>query len=183
MKKIIPYILIIIILAVVGLVAYRSYLSNRSNTSYEPNQSNGTNQANKSNGTNAPTDLLSYTHPELGFGFNYPGNYEISDLADDQGETILLQNNGKGAQVYISDFAGQDFNSALVRSELGEKLNNLKDIVMPGGFNAVSFSGQDKALGEVWDVWFVQNGKLYQITSQPGHEKLLKSLVESFKFE
>jgi hypothetical protein len=185
-KKLIPYILIIIILAIVGLVAYKSYSSNRSNKSNganEPNGSNKTNQTNNSNGSSASTDLLSYTHPDLGFTISYPGNYKITDLADDQGETILLQDNGKGAQVYISDFAGKDFNSALVRSELGEKLNNLKDIVMPGGFNAVSFSGQDKALGEVWDVWFVQNGKLYQITSEPGQEKLLKSLVESFKFE
>ena len=185
MKKYLLYRLIVIIFAIVGTVTYKSYSSNRPNKPSEINESNKTNLTNTPTDSGASSELFSYAHPELGFSFNYPGNYQISNLADDQGETILLQDNGKGAQIYISDFVSkEEFNSAMVRRELGQdKLNNLKDIAMPGGFNAVSFSGQDKALGEVWDVWFVKNGKLYQITSQPGQEKLLKSLVESLKFE
>ncbi len=129
--------------------------------------------------------ILSYTHPVLGFMFSYPGNYKVSNLADDQGETVLIQDNGKGTQIYITDFTAKvDFNSALVRNELkGQKIENLKDIVMPAGFNAISFSSSDAFIGQAWDVWFVQNKKLYQITSQAGHDALLKSLVESFKFE
>jgi len=181
MKKYLPYIIIVLVLAG-AVVFYLSYKSNSTDKSYSSNMINTSDTSNQPKST----EPLSYTHPDLGFTISYPGNYNISNLADDQGETILLQDNGKGAQIYISDFsATEEFNSALVRRELAqEKLENLKDIVMPAGnFNAVSFSGKDPSLGEVWDVWFVQNGTLYQITSQPGQEKLLKSLVESFKFE
>jgi|GEM_PF-3632370 len=181
-KKYLPISLIALVLVGTGVFAYRVYMINKSDTTNVANQSNGSNQTNQSKSI----EPLSYTHPDLGFTISYPGNYAISkNMADDQGETILLQNNGKGAQIYISDFSGSEFNSAIVRRELAqEKLNNLKDIVMPAGnFNAVSFSGKDPALGEVWDVWFVKNGKLYQITSQSGQDQLLKSLVESFKFE
>lgn len=181
MKKL-PYILIaLIIIAAAGGFGYWSYkfypvrneISNGANSTSQPNTTKDANQA------------LSYTHPDLNFSFKYPGNYKLANLADDQGETILLQDNGKGAQIYISEFtADADFNSALVRQSLSnEKLENLKDIQMPNGFNAVSFSGKDASLGEVWDVWFAHSGKLYQITGQPGHDRLLKSLVESFKFD
>lgn len=186
-KKYFPYIFLVLVLVGVGVI----YLINKNspnglfNGNKDANSQNGTtNEAQNNKPLSDPNQILSYTHPDLGFTISYPGNYVISNLADDQGETVLLQNNGKGAQIYISDFSGNDFNSGVVRQNLsGEKLENLKDIVMPGGFTAVSFSGKDPSLGEVWDVWFVQNDKLYQITSQPGQDKLLKSLVESFKFE
>lgn len=177
-------------------VAYKPYRMNRSNTTNESNlpyqsnatlnqssqNSSGSGQANTINQPD-PTQPLSYTHPDLNFSFEYPGNYKLANLQDEQGETILLQNLGRGAQIYISSFSGKEFNASVVRQNLSnEKLENLKDIAMPGGFNAVSFSGKDQSLGEVWDVWFVAGGKLYQITSQPGHDALLKTLVESFKF-
>jgi len=184
-KKYLPISLIALVLVGTGVFVYRVYMINKSNTSDKTYKSNLSDSFAKNNQSKS-IEPLSYTHPDLGFTISYPGNYAISkNMADDQGETILLQNNGKGAQIYISDFSGSEFNSAIVRRELAqEKLNNLKDIVMPAGnFNAVSFSGKDPALGEVWDVWFVKNGKLYQITSQSGQDQLLKSLVESFKFE
>lgn len=182
MKKFLPYILTILVLAAAGAVAYKSYpsyMANRTNITDKTNKKDEVGQA----GTSS-TEPLSFTHPELGFTINYPAYYNITDLAEDRGETILLQNDGRGAQIYISDYKSQEqFNSALVRRELsGQTLENLKDIAMPGGFSAVSFSGKDESLGKVWDVWFVNNGKLYQITSEPNQDALLKSLVESFKF-
>lgn len=135
--------------------------------------------------TASPSESLSYAHPDGDFTFDYLPQYQISQLEDDQGETLLLQNNGHGLQVYISDFpANTELNSNLVRRELsGQQLDNLKDIVMPGGFNAVSFSSKDASLGNIWDVWFTRNGKFYQITSQSVHDEVLKKVVESLKFE
>jgi hypothetical protein len=129
--------------------------------------------------------FLTFSHPDLNFSFDYPAKYKISLLDDGRGQTVLIQEQGRGAQVYISDFAVKDdFNSGFVRQQLaGQKLNNLLDIALPGGFKAVSFLSHDESLGEIWDVWFVKDDNLYQITSQPGQDELLKKIVESFRFE
>jgi hypothetical protein len=143
---------------------------------------NGKNGGN--NTTETQGDISTFKHPNLGFSFNFPNDYTQTQLEDDAGETILLQKNSRGAQIYISDFSADvTFNSQLVKKELsGEKIDNLKDINMAGGFSAVSFSSSDPSLGDTLEVWFEREGKLYQITAQSGNDTLLQFITDSWKF-
>lgn len=129
-----------------------------------------------------------FTSPSGDFSFNYVAPYALSRLDDGGGEIFLLQNAGSGVQVYVTDFTdGGTFNATKVKKELqananGDVLGNFQDIQMPGGFPAVTFSTK-LSNGEGWDVWFVQDKTLYQITADPKHETLLKKLVETWRFE
>lgn len=134
---------------------------------------------------------INYTDPTGAFSFGYFAPYVLTFLADTTGDTLLLQENGKGIQIYISDYTLKSpLTASIVKKELqserGETLSNLKDITMPGGFPAVTFSSKTaagEAGGTVWDVWFVQDQMLYQITADPNTDDLLKKLVETFTFE
>ena len=126
-----------------------------------------------------------FRHPSLGFSFEYLNDYNLSQLKDDVSETALVRKDGNGAQIYISDFSADVvFDAELVERELaGEKMEDLKNINMAGGFPAVSFSSSDPSLGDTLEVWFERGGKLYQITAQVGQDELLKTITDSWKFE
>jgi len=182
MSKKSKYILIVVILAVIafGFAFYRRGSNEKNgNNAVETPVSINENVEKKSDKINI------FKHPSLSFSFEYLSNYNLSQLGDGAGETILVQKDGQGAQVYISDFLAEVvFNAQLVKQELaGEKMDNLKDISMFGGFPAVSFSSSDPSLGDTLEVWFVRGEKLYQITAQAGRGELLKTLAESWRFE
>lgn len=125
-----------------------------------------------------------FTHPDLGFSFTYPPKYNLSIIDEALGESILIQKEGTGMQLYITDFSGTSLNSSLVKRDITDvNLENVMDITLPSDIPAVSFSYKDVSLGEVWNVWFVKSKKIYQLTSQTGHDEALKMFVESIKFD
>lgn len=131
-----------------------------------------------------PQDTLMYfTHPLKNFSFAYDSTYTLSRFEDSLGETILLQKNNSGIQIYSSEFtAGGVLSASRIKKEIGSTVRYAQDIEMPAGFKAVTFS-TTSAGGEVWDVWFVKDKILYQITAEPGHDTLLKQIVENWNFE
>lgn len=171
MKKKIIIILVLVILLSIGFFLYQKGGLRNINLSSEDKKEE------------VSTDPKNFTHPDLGFDFFYPPEYTLTILNDGFGESILIQKDGRGLQLYITDFSGTTFNSYLVKKEITDvKLENVTDIELPSKIGAVSFSYKDPSLGEVWNVWFVKDKKLYQITSQAGHDEALKMFVETFKF-
>ncbi len=130
----------------------------------------------------AGTELV-FDDPAGVFSFAYSAPYEMSRIEDGFSETLLVQHERKGVQVYMTDFVNAGvLNAARVKREVGGNLNNLQDIQMPGGFPAVTFSTKN-AEGDVWDVWFVYDQTLYQITADPRQDKILKKMLETWQFE
>ncbi len=170
MKNKIFIIIILVILVGVGIFVYQKDGSENKNLSDVEKQEEVSNNP------------QNFTHPDLGFDFFYPPEYTLTILNDGFGESILIQKDGRGLQLYITDFSGTTFNSYLVKKEITDvKLENVTDIELPSKIGAVSFSYKDPSLGEVWNVWFVKDKKLYQMTSQVGHDEALKMFVETFK--
>ncbi len=134
--------------------------------------------------SDVPVDAIMYfTHPLKNFSFAYDSAYTLSSFDDGVGETILLQKQSSGIQIYSTEFtAGGTLSASRLKKEIGSMVGFAKDIEMPGGFRAVTFSTASTR-GEVWDVWFVKDKILYQITAEPGHDALLKQIVETWSFE
>ncbi len=150
-------------------------------------------QADPVSSTDSPTQTLPdgteqiFVDPNGNFSFSYDAPYILTRVEDGTYEAVLVQKEGSGLQVYITDFVDSGvFNAARVKKEVGGNLQNLQDIEMPGGFPAVTFSTRTSQ-GDEWDVWFVAGQgsakTLYQITVDPGHDGVLKKLVESWRFE
>lgn len=136
-------------------------------------------------GVYGKTEMLVFVHPTLGFSFDYPSSHTLSIVEDGFGEGILVLREGKGMQVYISEVdTSVKVDSNTVRRDLaGEKIESLLDIELPKAkISAVSFASEHETMGRVWDVWFSQEGVLYQVTCEEGEEELLKMFVESFSF-
>jgi len=186
MNKKLKYILIIIILAVVIIFASYKWGSDKQNlNNIVPNQNLINENTLINENIEKKSDKINiFRSSDSSFSFEYLSNYKLSQLTDDVSESILIQENGRGLQIYITDFtANMVFNAKLVKQELvGEKINNLKDVNMPGGFPAVSFSSTDPSLGDTFEIWFVKAGKLYQITAEVNHQTLLQTLIDSWKF-
>lgn len=131
------------------------------------------------------TEILIFVHPTLGFSFDYPSSHTLSIVEDGFGESVLIQKDGKGMQLYVGEFEPNiKVDSALVARDLvGEKIESLLDIELPKAkIPAVSFASESTSAGKVWDVWFSHSGYLYQVTCEEGEEELLKMFVESFSF-
>lgn len=127
-------------------------------------------------------DPQNFTHPDLDFSFFYPPKYYLTIIDDGVGESILIQKDGSGMEIYITDFEGV-INSNSVKKDITDvKLENLMDINLPSGISAVSFSYKDSSLGEVWNVWFVKNKKIYQVVGQSGNDDVLKMFIQTFSF-
>jgi hypothetical protein len=176
---------IIIILLVTGAGAYSIY---RYTANPVKTSSNGVNTPKKSDvltRTYLPSDLtLSYTHPSLGFTFKYPEGFKIGDLPDDTGETILVQNNGQGFQIYTRPLEQQvEITADLVKSDLPDMVVENPFQIDISGTRALVFDSKNDSGEKTGEIWFWNNGTLYQISTPQEFAKTLAEIIKTWQWQ
>lgn len=148
-----------------------------------------------------------YTHPDYGFTFNYPANFKLGKFQEGAGEVILVQaktspqpspSQGEGAQagfqIFVSLYEEKNpLSKAIIQEsapdmkisndkeiEIGAKLREQEDrSLAPAEENikALSFDTSD-----THEIWFVQDGNLYQITSFKDFGGRMEEIIKSLRF-
>lgn len=131
-----------------------------------------------------------FRHKILGFSFEYNPEYNISSFGEffsPVGETILIQKYGEGIQVLITPFE-EDLN--LTTSKIKKDLP-LLDIKNPKEqkigqteINAVFFESTNAlSIGNTYEVWFIFNKNLYQISGSINHKELFDKIIRTWKLD
>lgn len=190
MKKVIKLLFILLILAGIGYFAY-SQLTLRLNLKVNLKVSQtlspalGPDEQGQTANTAVATGNKNYTHPTLGLSLDYPDDWNMSSFDEGAGETLLFQKDGKGFQIYISEFSGGQITTSQVKKDIKDA-ENVTDFDIGDGQNgqkAVKFYSKDETGKKTLEIWWSRNGQLYQLTGDTEKEKEIIEIVKSIKWE
>lgn len=125
-----------------------------------------------------------FTHSTLNFIFEYPEGYTIGNFPEgEDGEVVLLQKDNVGFQLFIRPF---DEDIALtpqrIRQDVSDIVMKNELIISVGGAQGVVFTSEEQ--GNVTsEIWFVNSGRLYQITTYPEFDRIMADILETWRWE
>lgn len=132
-----------------------------------------------------------FTHPYIKFSLEYPKELEIERFEEkNNAETIVFSNNSEiedeklGFQIFISEF-GED--ETLTEERILEDLpfaiiEESIEIVLGDGTTALLFWSETPEIGRTREVWFVNSGNLYEVTTFARLDSWLAEIMDTWNF-
>lgn len=127
-----------------------------------------------------------YRHPELNFTIEYPRELRALLFKEKDGsETIVFQESkdkNKGFQFFIQSF---EEGEVLTQQKILEDLPNItieepQEVVIGSNIRALIFWANDSNLGRTREVWFSNNGYLYEVTAYADFDLELAKILSTF---
>lgn len=117
------------------------------------------------------------------FFFEKPKEFRITEIPDDNGTVILAEgNSGESFQIFIVPFdESGPLTSARIKKDLPQKIIENPQNGVLDGIPALAFSSRD-ALKNVFEVWFIRDKSLYQITTNANFADGLQKILQTWKF-
>lgn len=186
MKKTLLAISIILVLAILGFAGYKIYALKKYPKSNVENKAPPVNRTEESNLAKQELNsgkIKTFQHPRLNFSFQYPENFALASMPDEEGEALLLQKGNIGFQIYIKPIAETvEVTAEMVRSDIPDmKVDNAFYIDINGA-KALVFDSENDAKLKTGEIWFSRKGQLYQITTYREFAPVLADIVKSWKW-
>jgi len=129
-----------------------------------------------------------YENKELGFSLTLPEEYKVSpqEYAEEMKVVVFGKTDGSGKEdfqifVYPYDEPGPITPERIWIDEPDMIVDQPRNILIDG-VAALVFFGEDPDFGKTREVWMVQGGMLYQISSAAEFEEKLSKIMATFKF-
>lgn len=176
--------IVIICLIVIGFFVYK----NKNNPSAASSQAPAPTQPPAITTVDPATLTQTYTHPEDHFSFKYPEGYTTSDIKDDTGETLVVQNSkGQGIQIHIQpiDEDVKVIDADKVKADVPDiAVINPQEVEIGNSNKGVAFQSDNPAFGgESREVWFAFNKNFYQISTYMAYDPLLQAIFQTWQFK
>lgn len=153
---------------------------------------------NNFNSSDKIDDLKLYLHPQIRFSLKYSQDLEVISIKEsDVGETIIFQketdtesmsaDQKTGFQVFVVPF--EDDGSGLTKEKIlkdlpGIVIEDLLGVVIgekaERPIHAFVFWSNDARIGKTREVWFVDNGYLFEITTYEHLDSWLASIMSTW---
>ncbi len=150
--------------------------------------------AKKNGGTNVSlqTDgTLPYLHTNNSFTFRFPENLQFSNSAQELDgktqETVLFssQDPKRGFQILIAPYDKNEVFDldSIKKSNPDLEISNAEEVIVDG-ITALGFASKLKSSNFVtFEVWFVNYGALYQISTYPEFKKDLLLVLSTWNWD
>ena len=143
----------------------------------------------KENGTIAfaPSDENSipprYYSLDHNFSFDAPKGFSFTDIPDAKGDVVLVEGSaGESFQVFITAFdESGPLTPERIKRDLPQKIVQDPRSATLDGTKAIAFSSRE-GTEDVFEVWFVHSGSLYQITTTAEFAPTLQGILQTWKF-
>ena len=140
-----------------------------------------------------PADILSgwegYAHPELPFAFAHPKDLTPSTFTDGGAEIVLLAGKEPGREVQIVasvfDNSGSLTVERIQKDIPGMAIDEPQNVLIGSArIPALLFWSNDGAsVGKTRELWFIQDGYLYQVTASAEMDETLAKMMETWRVE
>ena len=129
--------------------------------------------------------LSEYSDEQYGFSLFYPDGMTVKEFDEGGGAaTITFEDavNGSGFQIFILPYAESQVSEERFLLDVPSGVRNNPVDIQVDGVMATSFSSTNASLGDTWEVWFIHEGFLYELTTLKPLENLLDKIVQTWKF-
>lgn len=195
------------ILTVVALIAALAvYLSRYSGTSWPPASSRSDLESPKRSdllpaGGNPLVQTGVYRNAKFAFELSIPDGFKVTETNPDEFTTlVLVEASGKtlgvdglqtpsveeraGFQIFIMPFDEPGpITKERILIDMPDAIIDDPKMVQINGIEAFLFFGEDEDLGRTREVWFANDGYLYQVSSWASFDEELSKIMRTFKFK
>ncbi|MBA3732857.1 hypothetical protein H0W91_00590 [Patescibacteria group bacterium] len=137
--------------------------------------------------TVTPEQSLEYQSEKYHFKLNYPSNLKIKEYVETNGNhTVSFESlpgtNEEGFEIYIVNYnenkvTTERFNLDEPSGIMGEPKNVLVD-----GVKGSMYFGKNSVMGDTREVWFINKGFLYEVTTYKVLDEWLQGIMQTWKF-
>lgn len=132
-----------------------------------------------------PAGWRVYSNPRYRFSLYIPAAMKVGEFDERGGAfTVTFENalDAQGLQIFIVPYSGSQVTDARFREDEPSGVRNDLASITIDGVTAASFYSTDSTLGDTREIWFINNGYLYEITTLKSLEPLLDTIMQSWKF-
>lgn len=137
----------------------------------------------------APSPIVAtstYHSSAYHFALDYPSNLAVSEYAEgDDGSTIVFQqpSGHAGFQVFVSPENGALSTETIVRQHPGMTVADIAETIIGTSTGAFSFTDNIPGMGDMYEVWFSQSGRMYEFVTFPYLDHWLTPILASFRVD
>lgn len=135
------------------------------------------------------TNSTHETYQSSVFSFSYPKENTVSEFKegeDGEIQTILVQKNGRGVQISVSAFDEDiTITEARIKADIPDmivKNSRPQSLGASASAQGLYFESIDDAGTPTREFWVIYNRELYQFRAYESEEKILKGIIESWKW-
>lgn len=131
-----------------------------------------------------PAGAREYRSPRYGFSLLYPDNLSVAEVPQKGGDSITLQDDAsnQGFQIYVTPYAGTSISQERFLLDEPSGVRNNPTRITIDGADAMMFFGNNTAMGDTREVWFIRGGFLYEVVTYKESDAWLSAIMDSWKF-
>jgi len=125
-----------------------------------------------------------YTSADYGFSLEYPSELDIAEFYEEESETIVFQKRGdkKGFQIFITPYIGEQITREKILEDLPSTIvKNPTEAIIGENIRALIFWSDSSEIGKTREVWFTQNGYLFEISAYAELDEWLAEILKTWK--
>lgn len=132
-----------------------------------------------------PEGWREYQNTVYDFSLFYPRELVVSEYQEGgKAMTITFQNIEQrvGFQIFVVPYHEQQISEERFKKDVPSGIRtNLSDLMIDtvGG---ASFYSRDVLLGETWEIWFIHNGWLYEVTAPRALDQWFSGIMRNWHF-
>ncbi len=135
--------------------------------------------------TVVPAGWREYRSDKYKFGVSYPKEIKASEYDEGGGaSTIIYEDvkNVQGFQVFVTPYQETQVSIEKFKSDVPSGAMKEPREVLVASSTATAFYNNHPILGELFEVWFIKNGFLYEVTTLKSLEPLLTEIIKTWRF-
>lgn len=132
------------------------------------------------------TGWNTYTSDRFKFSLSFPEGYSAQEYAEAGGAmslTVAEPATGAGFQVYVTPYAKDYIDEAQIALDLPSGVMQEPVDILIDGVRATMFLSRNSIMGETREVWFINNGFLYEVVTYKQLDTWLGEVMQTWKFK
>lgn len=129
---------------------------------------------------------VEYRNQHYRFAVTVPEEFSVNELAEAGGSRTITfedEDGERGFQVFVLPYADDQVTQSRIQKDThGTAKGAPQEIVVGNGIRALTFESSDPRLGHLREVWILQGGFLYEVTSYKAVDDWLAELLKSWRF-
>ena len=132
-----------------------------------------------------PTGWTEYRGDKYRFGVAYPETMKVAEYDEGGGaSTITFEDTEglKGFQIFVTPYSEAQVGVERFKSDVpGGVMKEARDIFVALS-SATAFYDEHPFLGELYEIWFIKNGLLYEVSTLKSLEGELNEIIKTWRF-
>lgn len=133
-----------------------------------------------------PDRNLLYKNSHYQFSLRYPPELIFQEFDEGEGATTIVfqkkDDEKVGFQIYITPYAESTITGERILYDTSGTVSDLKEEYLRDDFLVATFFSHAPLLGDIREIWFLNGGYLFEVTTYAELDTWVRDIVKTVKF-